>query len=170
MTPRKVFYHMSSNFFEVGKILTAIDKNIDYLGEKIGSTLEANRPAHCFSRMKTVFLSESEDFTGHGITEPGYAYRVKPLGKIQAYHNHWIGVLQKRHPISNNQKNSSIENYTDLTDDQIAKKYWDEIKGSEGNWEFLVENLEILECLTPHPVTSGYNSIMHKTLREVRNR
>ena len=164
----KSYYHMSPNLHNAGEILKPSTRRIDYLGTKIGSILECNRPSRCISRLEAIYLNDSNDFTAHGILTEGYIYKVEAIGEIQTHYNHWLGILQRRYPVKGSQTSISGANYSILNDDDIAMNYWNGTKTDEGRQEFLVKSLKIVERLTEHRVPPSFNSPFNKALRKVR--
>ena len=87
-------------------------------------------------------LLEECDFRTAGVPfDQGYVHTVEPLGKIDKRDLAWIGVIQRRyHKDSRLRKNQ----YSDLSDEQVADKYWSGEASDKPSWEWVTKEAKVI--------------------------
>lgn len=109
----------------------------------VESILEKRRPNGCLSRSESVNMREGRDFSRMGIDtfENGYVHQIEALSAVEKRDVAWIGALQGRYPKGNLKH---TEKYKNLSDDQIADRYWDGALSENPSWEYATAKAKVV--------------------------
>ena len=135
MSTKANYYRIAEKKHERGAIMKGSGKRpLAETEPHVETILEKQRPADCPDRGDCVYMLEECDFRTAGVPfDQGYVHTVEPLGKIDKRDLAWIGVIQRRyHKDSRLRKNQ----YSDLSDEQVADKYWSGEASDKPSWEW----------------------------------
>ena len=117
---------------------------------KVEDILERCRPKGKEDRGNSVYLKENKDFSKVGVTYgEGYIHTVDPVGEVERRDLVWTGILQKRY-IKDERFQKDLR--PDLTDDQVADKWWAGQASETPDWEWVASGATVVE-VDDKPVT-----------------
>ena len=140
----KTYNRIEGNKRKVGDIITrsgppALHNNYP----KVEEILERNRPASCVPRGESVNMRPDRDFKAMGIDQfdQGYVHQVEPIHPVAVRDIAWIGALQVRYP-----KPGLVlpEKYPDVSDDELAQRYWREQLSEKPKTEYATRSAKVL--------------------------
>jgi hypothetical protein len=139
----KTYYRISEKKYAKGDIVKGQGKrpleNKEALIEEI---LEQRRPADCPDRGDSVYMREEREFSTVGVCyDEGYVHKVEPVGKVDQRDLAWIGVLQLRHHKDERLRKTR---YPELSDSQIADRYWSGEESEKPLWEWVAKNAKVV--------------------------
>lgn len=105
--------------------------------------LEKHRPAGKDDRGNSVYLREDKDFSKTGVPyNEGYIHTVHPIGEPEQRDLVWTGILQLRY-ITDEHIRKDLR--PDLTDDQIADKWWSGEGSETPHWEWVAKKAAVVD-------------------------
>ena len=138
----KKFFHMSREKLNAGLVLNPKGRN--YVADEVEAVLEQQRPKHCDCRQDSVFLSETEDSSKHGFEyDAGYLHFAIPFERYVKRDNYWIGQLQLRLNSNAQIKKMCDGTLENLSNDDLAKNYWNGVPSQSPNWEIVCASATI---------------------------
>jgi len=135
----KVYYHGSSEYLDVGTILTPRkDYENDWQDTDFYGSLEHYRPSNCLSHKESVFMVDNDNDIDNAGGGTEYVFHVIPLGDVQRHDMNWGSEISML-----------ISDGYDISSDEIkhaAQEYW---KGTphpnESVWEYLTPSAKIIK-------------------------
>jgi hypothetical protein len=144
MMPKKKYYRIAREKNPKGHVFRGSGKRpLQDRFPEVEDILERRRPKGKNDRGNSIYLKEDKDFSKVGATYgQGYVHTVDPIGDVEQRDLVWIGILQKRYfPDERFRKNLQ----PDLTDDQVADKWWAGEGRETPNWEWVAQEVTVLD-------------------------
>jgi hypothetical protein len=140
----KTYFRIAEKKYAKGDIMKGRGKRPLADEEPLVETiLDSRRPPECPDRGDCVYMRVEREFGRVGVTfDKGYVHKIEPIGKIDKRDLTWIGVLQSRH-----HKNERLRKneYSSLTDNDIADKYWSGEGSDKASWEWVAKEAKVLD-------------------------
>lgn len=109
----------------------------------VENILERRRPTGKRDRGHSVYLRGERDFDKVGVNYgKGYIHTVSPVGEAERRDLVWTGILQKRY-IKDERFRKKLR--PDLTDDQIADKWWAGEGSETPDWEWVAPQATVVD-------------------------
>lgn len=109
---------------------------------EVEEILERRRPQEKVHRGASVFFKADKDFEQVGLNySEGYIHTVAPIDRPERRDLTWTGILQLR---SFKDERFRKDLRPDLTDDEVADKWWAGEMSATPNWEWVAERVIVV--------------------------
>lgn len=138
------FYRIAERKYAKGHVFRGIGKSpLQDRFPEVETILERRRPKCKCSRADSVYLKDDKDFGRVGVTfREGYIHTVEPNRVNDRRDLGWTGVLQKRYFPEPRFGKMLLP---DLTDDQVADKWWAGEASNAPVWEWVTEEAIVVD-------------------------
>jgi hypothetical protein len=146
------YYRIAERKYAKGHVCRGVGKSpLQDRFPAVEKILEARRPKDKCSRADSVYLNDNKDFSKVGVTyQQGYIHTVEPKGENDRRDMVWTGILQKRY-IKDDRFRKDVR--PDLTDDQVADKWWSGEGSETPEWEWVTKEATVVDVDdSPTPV------------------
>jgi hypothetical protein len=154
--PKTQYYRVAENRHAKGHVFKGSGKRpLQDRFPHVEEIFERRRPKDKDDRGHSVYLKDDKDFSKVGVTyDEGYLHTVDPVGEVEQRDLVWTGILQKRY-IKDSRFQKNLR--PDLSDDQVADKWWAGEGSETPNWEWVTKEAVVVE-VEENPVTVKPNS------------
>ena len=141
--PNKPYYHIAKDKHAKGHVFRGTGKRpLQDRFPQVEEILERRRPTGKDDRGNSVYLTEGKDFSKVGVTYgEGYVHTVDPSGEFERRDLVWPGILQKRY-FEDTRFRKDLR--PDLTDDQVADKWWAGEGSERPHWEWVTPRATVV--------------------------
>jgi hypothetical protein len=153
---KKQYYHIAKNKHTNGHVFKGSGKRpLQDRCPDVEDILERRRPKGKDGRGNSVYLREHKEFSKVGVTYgEGYIHTVDLSGDVERRDLVWTGILQTRYIKDKRFRNDLRQ---DLTDDQVADKWWAGDASETPDWEWVAREATVVD-VEEHPTTVKPNS------------
>jgi hypothetical protein len=126
------------------------------VGAEVKKILDARKLSTSIPLSDAIYLSESDDGSKHGLPHGlYYVHYVEPVGPVERRDNGWIGELQARHSRFESTQKLRLPELKDLSDDEVADRYWRGDASPRKNWEFVTRQAVVSGLVFERPIYVG---------------
>ena len=154
--PKKQYYRIAKDKYSKGHVFRGSGtRPLQDRFPEVEDILERRRPNGKYDRGNSVYIKEDKDFSKVGVPYgKGYIHAVDPVGKVERRDLVWTGILQQRYFKDERFRKNPLP---DLTDDQVADKWWAGEGSETPDWEWVAPEATVVDVDDDH-VTVKPNS------------
>ena len=141
---KKQYYRIAKDKHAKGHVFRGSGKRpLQDRFPNVEDILERRRPKSKDDRGNIVYLRMDKDFSKVGVIYgEGYIHTVDPVGEVERRDLVWPGILQKRY-IEDKRFRENLR--PDLTDDQVADKWWAGEGSETPSWEWVAPQAKVVD-------------------------